>query len=101
MKILQRVQMNLASLGHPPKQSPFNRTQLWIFAKNFLSLVVLFAYLIREPKTSKEYVVSIYITSSTVLVNIARVSTLLKNETIFQFIDAVKSTLNKSELNFE
>lgn len=100
MKVFQRVQINLASLGHGPSQNPFNGRQLWIFVKVFLYLFLLCAYLVREPKTPKEYMNSIFITTAAFLVTMARLSTLFMNDTIFDFIDRIEKTINGSKLNF-
>lgn len=98
MKIFQQVKANLASLGHRPNQSPFNKKQLWIFVKVLLYLILLCAYLVREPSTPKEYMNSIFITTAAFLVSIARLSTLFLNETIFDFIGMTEETINGSQL---
>lgn len=97
MKTFQRVQIHLASLGYRRNQSPFNTTQLWIFIKVFLYQFSLCAYLAREPNAPKEFMASILITAGMSLHIIARVDTLLKNGTIFKFIDTVEKTFNGSE----
>lgn len=98
MKIFQRVQVNLASLGYRRNQSPFNTTQLWISIRFFLNLALLFAYLVCEANTPKEYVDTIFMTTGVFVINIARVSTLFKNAAIFDLIDKLEKILNGSEL---
>lgn len=100
LKTFQQVQVYLASLGHRPNQSPFNKTQLWIFAKTFLNLFLLFVYLVRESHTPKELMDSMFMLTGVFLIAIIRVSTLFKNETIFMYIDRVEETINESKLNF-
>lgn len=99
MKIFQRVQKNLASLGQRPNQSSFNKIQLWIFVKVFLTQFSLVTYIVRVANTTKEYTSSIFTITGFSFINIARVSTLFKNATIFDFIDITGTTLNGSELN--
>lgn len=99
MKVFQRVQINLASLGFRPKQSAFNKTQLRIFTKVFLTKFSICAYIVYEANTTQEYMHSMYMIICTVLITVSRVSTLFKNAVIFDFIDKVEKTLNGSEPN--
>lgn len=100
MRVFQRVQIDLASLGHRPNQNPFNKRQIWIFFKVFLYLFLLCAYLFREPKTPKEYMNSIFITTAAFLVTTARLSTLFINDIIFDYIDRIEKTIDGSKFNF-
>lgn len=99
MKIFQRVQTSLASLGHRRNESPFNKTQLRVMVIVVLNLFSICAYIAREPHTVKQYLDSIYMSAVAVLITIARVCILYKNATIFDFIDTVEETVNRSELN--
>lgn len=97
MKLCQQVRISLALLGFRPNQSPFNKTQLWIFFKISTNLFSLCVYLAREPNTTKEYMDSIFMTTVIFLINVVRASTLFKNDIIFRYIDSVEETLNESE----
>lgn len=99
MKLLRRLQKNLASLGHSPNQSVFNKIQFWAFFKISLDLILLYAYIVREQHSSKEYIASIFIMSGVFAISIARVSILFENEIIFELIDGLKTAVNESELN--
>lgn len=100
LKIFQSVQIRLASLGHRPKQSPFNKIQLRIFVKETLFLFSLCAYIVDGPHTTNEYMLSIYLTVTIFFNNIARVSSLFISALIFDFIDRMEKILNGSELKF-
>lgn len=99
LKTFKRVRAHLASLGYRPNQSPFNRTQLWVFVKTCVSLVLQFAYLVREPYTPKEFMDSMYMLTTVFLMAMVRISTVVKNAAIFAYIDRVEETINGSELN--
>lgn len=99
LEIFQRVRKYLASLGYRPNQSPFNKTQLWIFVKVSVCLFLQFAYL-REPYTPKEFMNSMYMLTTVFLIAIIRVDTLFKNAAIFAYLDKIEKTINRSELNF-
>lgn len=98
MKTFQQVQMSLASLGYRRNQSPFNKTQFWIFIKVFLTLISLWAQYILVASTPKQYMDSMYMIVAVTSFNIARLSTFLKNESIYDYINTVEEVLNGSKL---
>lgn len=100
MKILQRVQMSLASLGYRPSRSPFNETHLWTFFKASLALSSICAYTVCEAHTSKEYMDSVFMITVVVVINITRAGTICKSEVVFVFIDKLEKIMNGSKLNF-
>lgn len=100
MKTFQRLQKDLASLGYRRNGSPFNKTQLWIFVKVFVALTFQCVHVIYESNTIRLYVDSIFMIAATILILMSRVSTLFKNDAIYEFIDSIEKILNGSKLNF-
>lgn len=100
MKIFQQVQMNLASLGYRRNQSPFHKLQLWICAKAVLTVCSLCIYCVREANTNREYIVTIFMIASVLLINISRLSTLFENAAIFNLIDRIENIINGSKFEF-
>lgn len=98
IRTFQRGQMTLASLGHKRNESPFNKAQLWIFVKVLLTLYSHCEYIAREHNTTKKSIYSIFMIAVVCLINVARMSTLFKNATIFNLIDTAEELLNGREL---
>lgn len=98
MKTFQTVQKCLALEGYSANGSAFNRLQLWVGFKCTLALFAQCAYLfLRLPKTPKEYMDSIFMTTVGILVFISFVSTVFKTAKIFELINKIEMAINESE----
>lgn len=97
MKIFQTTQTNLALLGFERNLRPFNKRQRWILIEGFLAVTACYVYLLLVADSSKEFMDSIFTTGVSNLILISHISTVLKTETIFVFIDDVEDVINASE----
>ena len=97
MKIFKTVQKHLASLGYIKNQSSLNIRQLSICFLSIVAIISLSLYLFCFANTQKEFMDSIFMTVSGVLVFISNLSTANKLTTIFIFIDRTEQVINESK----
>lgn len=76
---------------------PFNEQQLRYMFKSIVAIIFQFVYLLRVAETSKEYMNSIFMTTVGTLVFVSHISTTIKMDKIFIFIDTLEKIINQSE----
>lgn len=97
MKIFQTIQTKFAVLGLKPNLRPFNNLQKLILFENFVQISSLCVYLFHVANTAKEYLESIHITATTILIVTSQVNLISQMATIFSFIDELEDVLNESK----
>lgn len=97
MKIFQTIQTNFALIGFERNLRPFNARQRLCFNAASLSVVSLIVYLLNVANTPKEYMDAIFVVALGILMTISHISTMLKTETIFIFIDEIEEIVNERE----
>lgn len=99
MKILQSVQKDLAAMGYRADQKPFNNGKLTEGLKYILFIASECVYLYRFAGTTKDLAFSVIMTTIGIAIFISFISTVLKMEVIFMFINGTENSINDSELH--
>lgn len=97
MKIGQIVQMNLASIGYRVDQRPFHEQQMWLLLERMLILILQFVHVLHVANTPGQYMETIFMIMTGVLMYISSVSTIMEMENIFIFIDHTEQIINERE----
>lgn len=101
MKILKTNVEYYATMGLTRNQAmqrqPFNATILLQLLKFFVCFILCGGYLIFEASDSKEYAVSIYFTSTCIVLGINFVNIARNIEYFFNFVDGSTKCLKESE----
>lgn len=100
MKIFERVQKNLKSIGYLENQDPFNKRQLVIGLMSVLGISSIAVQLFYFADRSEAYMHGILLLTVGILVSVSRVSTVFKTATIFIFIRRFEELITQSELEF-
>lgn len=102
MKLFQSTQRKFAALGVTPNQSvqthPFNGKILTTYFLYLLSCIFFFVYFFHVANNFREYVISIYMTSATVVVTINYTTLICHSLNIFKFIENVEKMIGTSKL---
>lgn len=99
MKVYQTVQKNLSLMGYSPDKRPFNKKQIKIGVEMALCIGLHIMYLVHVASTPREYMEAIFQTSVVILIFISFISTVLKMDIIFIFIDKIEILVNDSKLS--
>lgn len=99
MNILQSVQKDLASMGYKADQSRFNNDILAESLKYVLFIACECVYLYRFDGATKDLAFSVIMTTIGIAIFISFISTVLKMEVIFMFINGTEKSINDSVLD--
>lgn len=98
MKIFQTVQMWLALSGYDnTNRILLNKNQKWNLVAKFSQLTLLYAHLLCVADSPEEYMGSILFTAAATLICVSLISTILKTQELFVFIDEIEDVVNASE----
>lgn len=99
MDIFKTIKNQLASTGFTKRNERFHTEQLLRALEGFLGIVLQCLYIHFEAETTKEYMVSVLTTAVGIFIYIGYLSTVLKTEKIFIFIDDVEEIINGSKFS--
>lgn len=97
MKIFLKTQKNLEFGGYRRNENAFNRRRLVLLVLSILSLIPLIVYPFHVANTPKEYMDSIFMTATGILVFISSMSIAFKTQKIFDVIDDIEQVVGESE----
>lgn len=97
MKIFESAKQMLVLIDLDANQRPFHRNQLLHIVQGFLAIILQCLYLVYEANTVREYMNSIFMTSTGILVYIAYWNAIFKATLIYEFIDYYETIVNGSE----
>lgn len=97
MKIFQTLRKHLAAIAYRPNQSPFNSDISHQCVKSILFIFGQCMYLFRLTNSATEFIYSIFVTATGLLILSSFLSTTCKMEIIFVFIEETEGVINESE----
>lgn len=97
MKIFRTIEMNMVFGGFIRNQSAYNRRQWCEIFKTVVAIILQLAYLFHVANTPKQFMDSIFMTTSVILIAISYNSIILKYTELFEFIDDLQQVIDKSE----
>lgn len=99
MEIFKTIKNNFASIGFTKKNEQFHTEQLLRTVEGFLAIILQCLYLLFDANTIKDYMVSILTTTVGIFVYVAYLSTVIKTEKIFIFLDDIEDVINESKFS--
>lgn len=97
IKIFQSVKKQFTTIAIYADKSSFHKQQLFHLVTALFANILQCVYLICVAKTTREYMISIYMTTFGIAVYIAYWSAILKSKIIFLMIDDLEATIRESE----
>lgn len=97
MKLHRTSQKHFELAGLEKNRSALNGTTQRMFFLSILSIISLIVYAFHVANTARQYMESIFITATGILIFISNISTILKAAKIFDIIDGTERLVNESE----